>query len=86
MIMWQANQSYQKIAKAELTSVNKKFVYHIANIFFKVIKFLICFILFSSRVHVQKTQLQGQHLNAKDVIDKLDIDNISKPKLWYRKF
>jgi hypothetical protein len=60
----------------ELTSVDRKFVYHIANIFFKVIKVLISFILFSSWVHVQKTQLQGQHLNVKDVIDKVDLDNI----------
>jgi hypothetical protein len=40
----QTHHSYQKKAKAELTSVDKKFAYHIANIFFKVI-ILIHFIL-----------------------------------------
>ncbi len=39
----------------------------------------------SSWVHVQKAQLQGWHLNAKDVVDKLNLDNILKLELWYRK-
>ncbi len=79
-----ANHFYQKITKEKLTKVDRKFVYHIANIFFKVINFLIRFILSSSWVHVQKTQIQGWHLSAKDVIDKPNLDNILKSELWYR--
>ncbi len=38
--------SYQKIVQVELTSVNKKFAYYIANIYFKTIKILIHYIYF----------------------------------------
>jgi hypothetical protein len=62
----------------KLTSVDRKFPYHIANLFFKEIKVLIHFILFSSLVCVHKPQLQGQHLSAKDVIDKYNLINILK--------
>jgi hypothetical protein len=48
----------KKIAKVKLSSVNIKFAYHIATIFFKVIKVLIHFILFLSCIYVRKTQLQ----------------------------
>ncbi len=37
--------SYQKIAQAKLTNVHRKFAYHIINIFFIMINFLIHFIL-----------------------------------------
>jgi hypothetical protein len=50
----EAKHFNQKIAKIELTSVDIKFAYRIANIFFKVIKILIHFVLFSSWVHVCK--------------------------------
>jgi len=50
----EAKHFNQKIAKIELTSVDIKFAYRIANIFFKVIKILIHFVLSSSWVHVCK--------------------------------
>jgi hypothetical protein len=55
----EAKHFYQKIAKIKLTSVDIKFAYRIANIFFKVIKILIHIVLSSSWVHVRKTQLRG---------------------------
>ncbi len=78
----QAHHFYRKETKAKLTIVDRKFAYHIA-IFFKFI-ILIHFILSSSWVHVRKAQLQSRHFNAKDVIDKPNLDNILKSKLWYR--
>jgi hypothetical protein len=54
----QAHHFYQKIAKVGLTSVDRKFAYHIANVFFKVI-ILIHFILSSSWVRVHKSQLRS---------------------------
>ncbi len=35
---------------------------------------------------MHKTQLQGQHFNAKDVIDNSTLDNILKSQLGYKEF
>jgi hypothetical protein len=45
---------YQKIIQVKLTSINIKFAYHVTNIYFKIIKILIHFILYFTWVHVQK--------------------------------
>jgi hypothetical protein len=50
-----AKHSNQKVAKTKLVIIDKKIAYHIANIFFKVIKALIHFVLSSSWVCVHKT-------------------------------
>lgn len=55
-----------------------------ANVFLKVTKFLIHFVLSSSWVHVHKAQLRGHHLIMKDVIDKHDLNKILNSKLRCR--
>lgn len=35
---------------------------------------------------MRKTQLQGQHFSAKDVIDNSTLDNILKSELGYKEF
>ncbi len=78
------NLSYQKFVKAKLISVNKKFANHMANVFFKIIKVLIHFVLSSSWVCVCKAQLRGQHLIMKNVIDKPNLHKILNSKLGCR--
>ncbi len=82
----EAKHFNQKFAKIKLTSVGIKFAYHIANIFFKVIKILIHIVLFSSWVHVRKAQLWGWFFYVKDVINKLpNLDNVLKHEFEYKK-
>jgi len=45
---------YQKIIQAKLTSLNRKFTYHISDIYFKTITILIHFILSYAWIHICK--------------------------------
>jgi hypothetical protein len=61
--------------------VNKKFAYHITNIFFKTIQILIHFILSSSWIHILKRKLLNCTLIAKDVSIDVNLDKILKSDL-----
>jgi len=67
-----------------LTNANRKFAYHITNIFFKTIKILIHFILFSTWIHIQKTKLLGRVLTTSDVLNDVNLDKILKFDLSYK--
>jgi hypothetical protein len=49
--------SYQKIVQVELININSKFPYHISNIYFKIIKILIHFLLFCAWICIRKAKL-----------------------------
>jgi hypothetical protein len=74
---------YQKIIQLELTSVNMKFAYHITNIFFKQIKFLIHFILSSTWIHIQKAKLSNRVLTTSDVSSNVNLNKILKLNLGF---
>lgn len=78
------NCSYQKITQAKLTNTNRKFAYHITNIFFKKIKILIHFILSSKWIHIQKTKLLGCVLIASYVSNNVNLNKILKFDLGYK--
>jgi hypothetical protein len=73
-----------KVAQAELTSVNRKFAYHISNLFFKTIKILIHFVLSSAWIRIQKTILKGRKPTIAQVKNTKDLENILKSDMAYR--
>jgi hypothetical protein len=76
--------SYQKIAQAELTSTNRKFAYHITNLFFKTIKILIHFVLFSAWIRMRKSILKSRKPTAAQVSNKKNLENLLKSDIVYR--
>jgi hypothetical protein len=70
--------------QAKLTSVNRKFAYHITNIYFKMIKILIHFILSSMWIHIQKEKLFGRILIANDVSKNINLNKILNFDLGYK--
>jgi hypothetical protein len=76
--------SYQKITQENLTSANRKFAYHITNIFFKTTKILIHFILSSTWICIQKEKLLGYVLTTSDVLNNINLDKILKFDLSYK--
>jgi hypothetical protein len=64
--------SYQKIVPVELISINKKFAYHINNIYFETIKVLINFILYCAWICIHK---------ANDVSTNVNLNKILKSHL-----
>jgi hypothetical protein len=70
--------SYQKFVQAKLTSINKKFSYHISTIFFKKIKKLIHFILSCAWIHICKEKLLDHVLKVSDVSTNVNLDKILK--------
>ncbi len=75
--------SYQMIAQWELLHKNHNFATHIPNLFFEVIKVLIHFVVSSSWVHICKGKLLGRELQARDVINKPNLDVILHFDLGY---
>jgi hypothetical protein len=76
--------SYQKITQEKLNSANRKFAYHITNIFSKTTKILIHFILSSTLICIQKAKLLGYVLTTSDVLNKVNLDKILKFDLGYK--
>jgi hypothetical protein len=76
--------SYQKIAQAELTSTNRKFAYHITNLFFKTIKILIHFVLSSAWIRMRKSILKSRKPTAAQVSNKKNLENLLKSDIGYR--
>jgi hypothetical protein len=76
--------SYQKIVQMELISINKKFTYHISNIYFKKIKVLIHFILSCAWIHICKAKLLSHVLKTNDVSTNVNLDKILKSDLRYK--
>jgi predicted transcriptional regulator YheO len=75
--------SYQMIAQWELLHKNHKFATHIPNFFFDIIKVLIHSITSSSWVHIHNGKLLGHQLQARDVINKPNLDVILHSNLEY---
>jgi hypothetical protein len=76
--------SYQK-AQVDLTNVTKKIAYHFTNIFFKIMKNLIHFILSSSWICIQKGKLVGHMLVAINVSNNINLNKILKLNIGYKK-
>jgi hypothetical protein len=76
--------SYQKILQAELISINRKFAYHINNIYFEIIKVLIHFILYCAWIRICKTKLLDHVLKASDVSTNVNLYKILKSNLGYK--
>jgi hypothetical protein len=55
--------TYQIIIQAKLTSLYRKFTFHISNIYFKTIKILIHFILSYAWIHIRKNKIIGLSFN-----------------------
>ncbi len=75
---------YQKITQEKLTNANRKFAYHITNVFFKITKILIHFILSFASICIQKTKLLGCVLIASHVLIDTNLDKILKFDLGYK--
>ncbi len=75
--------SYQMIAQWEFLHKNHNFAIHIPNLFFKAIKVLIHSINSSSWVHIHERKLLGRQLQARDVINKPNLDVILHFDLRY---
>jgi hypothetical protein len=75
---------FQKIMQVELININRKFAYHISNIYFKTIKVLIHFILFCAWICICKEKLLDLVLNASDVSTNVNLDKILKSNLGYK--
>jgi hypothetical protein len=76
--------SYQKMAKVELTSINRKFAYHIINIFIKTIEIQIHFIFSSTWIYFRKENLSSWTLIISDVSSNVNLNKILKFDLDYR--
>jgi hypothetical protein len=75
--------SYQKIIQVELTIVTRKFTYHITNIYFKTIKLLINFILFSMWICIWKVKLCSRIFTTNDNSKTVNLDKLLKSNLGY---
>ncbi len=77
--------SYQKIIQVELISVIRKFAHHITNIYFKTIKLLIDFILFSMLICIWKAKLSSIIFTTNNVSKIVNLDKLLKSNLGYIK-
>ncbi len=75
--------SYQKLAQWELLHKNHNFAISIPNLFFKAIKVLIHGVMASSWIRIRKGKLLHRTLQAKDVMEKPNLDNILKSDIGY---
>jgi hypothetical protein len=78
--------TYQKIAQWELLNLNRKFSYHITNLFFKTIKIPIQQVMSIMWIRIREGQLKGRKLLAKDVKDKPNLEKIPKSDIGYMDF
>jgi hypothetical protein len=76
---------HTKKTQVELTHVNRKFPYHITNIYFQTIEILIHFILSSIGIHIQKEKLSYQIYISSIVSNNVNLDKKLKSNLGYRK-
>ncbi len=67
-----------------MISANRKFTYHIINIFFETIKIFIYFILSFIWIHIPKTKLMGHVLIANYVLNNVNLDKILKFDLGFK--
>jgi hypothetical protein len=64
------------IVQWELLHKNHNFATHIPNLFFRVIKILIHFVISSSWLHIRKGKFLGCQLQARDIINKPNLDTL----------
>jgi hypothetical protein len=77
---------YQMIVQWEFLHKNHNFATHIPNVFKFFIKELIHYVISSSWVCICKRKLFGHQLQARDVINKPDLDLILHFDLGYMDF
>jgi hypothetical protein len=70
--------------QAEPISINRKFTYHINNIFFNTIKVLIHFILSCAWIRICEAKLLDHVLKVNDVSINVNLDKILKSCLGYK--
>jgi len=64
--------------QAKLININRKFAYHISNVYFKTIKVLIHFILSCAWIRIHKIKFLDHVLKANYVSTNVNLDKILK--------